>query len=119
LKPSCGRYNVVELIRGKNSKKSMNRVRNYLAVSLVVAALCTDRVVVAAPTAPPVAQMASRLMHRLSGSFSRVMPSATVCQSRLPERSNQTSASAISANWAQPCQITLSPFEFRLPPPSL
>jgi hypothetical protein len=119
LNPLYGRYNVVELVRRKSSKKSMSRVRNYLAVSLVVAALCTDRVVVAAPTAPPVAQMASRLIHRLSGSFSRVMPAASVCQSRLPERSVQNSTREIAADWAQPCQIAFSPFEFRLPPPSL
>ena len=97
--------------------------RQLLAVVAVTAALCADQVVAAAPAnrteAGQAASLASRFVNRLSQSFRRTVAAALprpaaeavgpVCPGvrRLPN--------ALQAPVLHP---TLSPFEFRLPPPA-
>ena len=98
--------------------------RQVLAVVAVTAALCADQVVAAAPAsgaeARQVASLASRFVNRLSQSFRRTVVaelprpvSEPVGRTRhLVQRLDST----VRAPAAHP---TLSPFQFRLPPPVL
>jgi hypothetical protein len=97
----------------------MSKARHILAVVAVATALCADQAVAAAPApAPHVAEMAGRLVDRLSQPFRRTLPSALKPINRYsPARIVAVTLcrpmSAISA--ARP---EFSPFQFRLPPPT-
>jgi hypothetical protein len=97
----------------------MNRKGHAIALTLVMtAALCADRVAVAAPQLRPQrVSVAARVMQRLTVSLCRVVPLARVIETR------QSQASAIPlarAHKSGPIlRPPLSPFEFRLPPPAV
>lgn len=97
----------------------MSKARHILAVVAVATALCADQAIAAAPTPTPhVAEMAARLVERLSQPFRRTVPSAvrpinrsraTFVQVAIPPRE-------VVVAVARHCE--LSPFQFRLPPPT-
>jgi len=97
----------------------MPRSRHILAAAIVTAALCADRTISAAPLPRPhVAEMAVRLVDRLSQPFRRTAPSA-VCVIAFKDRSN--AQPLVLRNVVAPVVVVhcdLSPFEFRLPPPA-
>jgi hypothetical protein len=96
------------------------RTRQVLLALTVTTALCADQVAVAAPTLrPQVVELAGRIVNRLTRSFRQ---SVTV---ELPVHARQRSG-ALSA--PELCALTpasdvphrsISPFQFRLPPPAL
>jgi len=88
-----------------------------IAITLVAAALCADRAIVAAPMLrPQTTSIASRLVSRLSARFGRVTPAIRVYQ-------NQNDAvipaeKRIVVSDAPACfRMRLSPLLLRLPPP--
>ena len=100
-------------------------------MTLVATALCADRVVTTAPTiretlanasADPIARLATNLGSRFSGTFRR---SHTTSGVRLhQERREQSPAPVARTEDVAPpaaavCLAQGSPFQFRLPPPSL
>jgi len=96
----------------------MKRSRQVLAIALLAAALCADRAVAAAPALRPrVTTVASRLVTRLSVSFSRVVPSVRFFETR---RIGIVADSArIPTTDATEChRVRLSPLLLRLPPPA-
>ena len=98
----------------------MSRSRHILAVVAVTTALCADQVISAAPLPrPPIAEMAARLVTRLSQSFQRTVPG----EFREAVRHHPTSDRIEAAQSPLPepviLQCGLSPFQFRLPPPAL
>jgi hypothetical protein len=96
-----------------------SRSKHILAVVAVMTALCADRAVSAAPVSrTPVAEMAARLVIRLSESFSRVAPSNVRPAVRLELTSREGQVPAIIPQPSIVHHIALSPFQFRLPPPS-
>jgi|SRR5882724_12971008 len=98
----------------------MTRSRHILAVVAVTTALCADRVVSAAPLPrTPVAEMAARLVIRLSESFSRTAPSDVRPEVRCQTADAQPYARPAPAERPPLARTPLSPFEFRLPPPAL
>ena len=100
----------------------MTRARTRYAIAMTVvmsAALCADRVAVAAPQAraQQPASVASRVMDRLSLSLRRVVPSIKVIETRREGVSVEPRVAI-----PQPVLIAqrpISPFQFRLPPPTL
>ena len=96
----------------------MSRTRQILAVVAVTTALCADQVALAAPVQrPQVAEMAARLVDRLSQTFRRAVPNAV-----RPIDRSRVQTDAPSAPVAEPVAVLalnceLSPFQFRLPPP--
>jgi uncharacterized protein YggT (Ycf19 family) len=98
----------------------MSKARHILAVVTVTAALCADQVVAAAPMSrPQVSDIAARLVERLSQPFRRVTPSVVrpFVRSRFATAQSPVPVARPVAVFTQP--ITFSPFQFRLPPPSL
>ena len=102
----------------------MRRTRQVLAVVAVTTALCADQSL-AAPvrtTGPQVAELAGRLVGRLSQSFRRVVTSSIPQQARQHRPADQAApASVRDASPATPVAVrfTFSPFQFRLPPPAI
>jgi hypothetical protein len=97
----------------------MRKTRHLIAVTLVATALCADRLAVATPTAPPVAQLAGRLIQRLSGGFRQQLPSQRLYQ---PFRTSQRPMSLRPLASPEPIlalSLKISPFHFSLPPPAL
>ena len=98
----------------------MNRSRHILAVLAVTAALCADQLASATPVPKtPVVEIAARLVLRLSQSFPQ-----TVARDVRPEiRPQRFEATPVipptSAAEAIIAHQTTSPFQFRLPPPTL
>lgn len=102
----------------------MNRTRQIVAITLVATALCADRAV--ATVAPVQAQridarvtsLAERFVRRFSSNFQRVVPAMRLC-----ERSGGNALASITDRPAPAitfvAQQPMSPFQFRLPPPSL
>lgn len=100
--------------------RMMSRTRQILAVVAVTTALCADHVASAAPAQRgPVAEMAGRLVTRLTQTFRRVVPSAVRSPVRQPRLAAQTSPLAVASAPASPVRQPFSPFQFRLPPPTL
>ena len=97
----------------------MTRIRQALAVALVATALCADRPAVAAPVERSQPEsVATKLVEQLSVSFRRMAPVV-----RFDEVQHQEVSAVTRPTKAQPqrpcIQQELSPFQFRLPPPSL
>jgi hypothetical protein len=84
---------------------------------VMAAALCADRTAAAAPQVRPQPSVASRVMDRLSQSLRRVVPSVKVVEVRRDGDAVQSIVTAPEPLLIQ--QPSLSPFEFRLPPPIL
>jgi len=94
------------------------RSRQVIAVTLVAAALCADRVAVAAPvlrTQHKTSTATERLVTRLTSSFRRVIPAARVIQIRRDGLALLPCTIAPEPVHVSPSPI--SPFQFRLPPP--
>ena len=98
----------------------MSKTRHILAIVAVTTALCADRAVSAAPVGrPQVAEMAARLVDRLSKPFRHSVASVVRAPARqdyshvLPARPQSTPAPMLAVH------CDLSPFQFRLPPPAL
>jgi hypothetical protein len=97
----------------------MRRTKHVIAVVVVATALCADRSLSAAPT-PRVesSSLARTLASKLTSSLRRaVAPSVSVAPTRSEEQV-QTFALPIHEE-ASGVRSTFSPFQFRLPPPSL
>jgi hypothetical protein len=98
----------------------MTRSKHILAVMAVTVALCADQVVSATPLPrTPVAEMAARLVTRLSQSFART--AATDIRSEVRRRGSDTPSQTWEAIFNEPTVThrAVTPFQFRLPPPSL
>ena len=98
----------------------MSKARYIVAVVAVTTALCADQVATAAPiSSPPVAQIAARLVERLSRPFRRTVPNVVRAgMQRQPEAADAPAplprpASVVALN------REFSPFQFRLPPPTV
>ena len=87
----------------------------------VTTALCADRAAVAGPAArvarPQVSELASRLVSRLSQSFRRVVASALSAPLRRAA-AGRTRQQRLCPAVAVVPHRPLSPFQFRLPPPT-
>jgi hypothetical protein len=97
----------------------MTRIRQALAVALVATALCADRPAVAAPLerAQP-ESVATKLFEQLSVTFRRMAPAVRldeVHRGEVPVVARPTKPEPQLPRTQQ----TLSPFQFRLPPPAL
>lgn len=96
----------------------MSKARHILAVVAVATALCTDQAIAAAPTPTPhVAEIAARLVERLSQPFRRTVPNAVRPMNR--SRAALTGAMMVlcPSPVIAPEHRNFSPFQFRLPPP--
>src|SRR5256885_330891 len=105
----------------------MKRTRQVLVMTLVATALCADRVT-AAPqfradlqsTADPIARLAKHLATRLSVKFRRVVPSAVgLHQARPQDAATPVVASRVAPSFPTLHATDASPFQFRLPPPTV
>lgn len=95
----------------------MRNARHVIAVTLVATAICADRVTAAAPVQQPMAQFAGRLMERLTVTLRRVLPATSLYEPRrLTMRPVKDPVRPAGAAIRVP-HLTLSPFQFRLPPP--
>src|SRR4051812_31979000 len=94
-----------------------HRSRQVIAVTLVAAALCADRVAVAARVLGPrpATTAAESLVSRLTSSFRRVVRSVKVIQTRREDGSVKATPLAPEPVIVAPRPVT--PFQFRLPPP--
>jgi hypothetical protein len=97
----------------------MTRIRQALAVALVATALCADRPAVAAPAerAQP-GSVATKLVEHLSVSFRRMAPAVRFDEVHHGEVPAVIAPAKIERQLVR-IQQTLSPFQFRLPPPAL
>jgi hypothetical protein len=98
----------------------MKRSRHILAVLAVTAALCADQLASAAPLPKaPVVEIAARLVIRLSESFPRAV--ARDVRPQVRSERFEASAEVAPAPMAEAvvAHRNVSPFQFRLPPPSL
>ena len=96
------------------------RTRQVLLALPVTTALCADQVAVAAPAArPQVAGLAGQIVNRLTRSFRQTV----TIEMPVHARQRWTAASEPEAlaldGSADVVHSELSPFQFRLPPPSL
>ncbi len=98
----------------------MRKARYVLVATLLATALCADRAMAAAPMLrPEVVQLAEKLVSRLSVSFSR-----TVCTVRFFSDRRQGNVYAAArfvpeSTTAPAHSLQLSPFQLRLPPPTI
>jgi hypothetical protein len=98
----------------------MSKSRHIFAVLAVTAALCADQVASAAPLAKaPVAEMAARLVIRLSQSFARTASNDVRPEVRRPGTVPQVTTWDATMHEPVGAHQAISPFQFRLPPPSL
>jgi hypothetical protein len=97
----------------------MKNARHMIAVTLVATAICADRTLPAAPAEPQASHFAGRLIQRLSVNLRRVVPATCLYQPRRfglpPPQISNPRPEALLVDLRPP---RLSPFQFRLPPPS-
>src|SRR5437763_17192377 len=96
------------------------KTRQVLLALTVTTALCADQVAVAAPTLrPQVAELAGQIVTRLSRSFRQsVNVELPVHARRHPAPPVRTELSVMTPAESVPHR-PVSPFQFRLPPPSI
>jgi hypothetical protein len=93
--------------------------RHVILLTLVATVLCADRALAALPAMnQTVAQVAGRVAAKLAGNLRR-----TTRDYRSVQWKNQ-SAPVVIASWPQivptdPNHFTFSPFQYRLPPPTI
>jgi hypothetical protein len=102
--------------------------RQVLALVVVTTALCADHVTTASPALrapvatrdqmPPVVQLAGRLVSRLSQSFGRAVPSALPTEAQHPQPPAPQHERTLDDQSICVAPAPLSPFQFRLPPPT-
>jgi hypothetical protein len=97
----------------------MTRIRQALAVALVATALVADRPAVAAPVerAQP-ESVATKLVEHLSVTFRRMAPAVRLDEVRQVEVPVVAQPTTSQPQLSR-IQQTLSPCQFRLPPPTL
>jgi hypothetical protein len=97
----------------------MKNARHVIAVTLMATAICADRSLSAAPAEPQASHLAGRIIQKLSVNLRGVVPAICIykprqfglaCARAARPRFNVIPADFVSAQ--------LSPFRFRLPPPS-
>jgi hypothetical protein len=96
----------------------MRHARHVIAVTLMATAICADRVAPVAPAQPPATHFATRLIERLSKNLQRVLPAVTLYQPNrfgLEPAARRPLPIADQGFFHASC---LSPFQFRLPPPT-
>ena len=95
------------------------RTRQVLLALTVTTALCADQVAVAAPTMrPQVVELAGRIVNRLTRSFRQSVTVELPVDAR--QRSGEPSRPELSVvPESDVPHRSLSPFQFRLPPPAL
>ena len=97
----------------------LRATRQVLAVVAVTTALCADQVVQAAPVArTQTIELAGRLVMRLAQRLRRVVASIRPWQERLRGLAQVRRTSLVLVP-AMVAPRRISPFQFRLPPPSL
>jgi len=109
------------MVRANNEplrQELMRHSRHILAVVAVTTALCADQLVVAAPVpTAPVAEMAARLVVRLSETFSHAAPRSVGPEIQLHRTDAQPQVWQPAPQEQVVLGYSLSPFHFRLPPP--
>ena len=88
----------------------------------VTTALCADQVTAAAPTLrPQVADLAGRIVNRLTLSFGRTVAGASQVRPRTQALTCPAESRTVVSPTATPAYAHQphSPFQFRLPPPAL
>jgi hypothetical protein len=102
---------------------SISTTRRVLAVMAVTTALCADQAAMASPAARPqpveFAQLASRLVTRLAQNFQRTLPAVIREPARQQRFAPIAATSDVSATAIAAPHASLSPFQFRLPPPAV
>jgi hypothetical protein len=97
----------------------MRNARHVIAVTLMATAICADRSLAAAPTEPQASHLAGRIITRLSIKLRGVVPAVCIYKPRqfglACARAAAPRFNLIRADFVSP---QLSPFQFRLPPPS-
>ena len=95
------------------------RTRQIFLALTVTTALCADQVAVAAPTMrPQVVELAGRIVNRLTKSFRQTVTVELPVDAR--QRSGDTSRPELSVvPESDVPHRSISPFQFRLPPPAL
>src|SRR5687768_16682547 len=99
----------------------MRRSRHVIAVIVVATALSADRAVSAAPQAKPhVTNYARSLASKLSTGLRRAVPAVTFVEHRRDEVSPQVTED-MPTEVGRPAvhAVQGSPFQFRLPPPTV
>ena len=96
----------------------MSRAKYLFAVVAVTTALCADQAAPAAPLPrPQVADMAARLIDRLSQPFRRSVPNSIRVDDRRPSSQSELTVLPNRPVVAVVLHCELCPFQFRLPPP--
>lgn len=98
----------------------MRNAKHIVAVMVVAtAALCADRAVAAAPvqSRPAVADLARQLATKLSVNLRRVVPAIRMSYSTYVAFSTPCDVRFVDTTPPISHGLTLSPFQFRLPPP--
>jgi hypothetical protein len=97
----------------------MRNARHVIAVTLMATAICADRGLPTAPAEPQAtSHFAGRLMERLCVNLRRTVPAARLCQARRVDlRSTDSAAPRLDSLTLSFISPSLSPFQFRLPPP--
>ena len=86
----------------------------------VTTALCADQVVASAPTLrPQVSNLAGRIVNRLTTSFRQTVAGERPVQVRHPGPAPRASRGGVGPQVVLPVHRPLSPFQYRLPPPTL
>jgi hypothetical protein len=97
-----------------------HRTRQVLLALTVTTALCADQFAVAAPTMrPQVAELAGRIVNRLTSSFRQAVTVEMPVHARQRFGAAQDRLAPIDPSSVDIAHTPLSPFQFRLPPPSL
>lgn len=98
----------------------MRRLGNILAVTLVALALCADRATAAAPAVRPhISQVTRQVVRQVTKRFQRVVPAVKIVQDRQEGLRRVTSPVFPPQTPAGLHDTATTPFQFRLPPPSL
>jgi hypothetical protein len=96
------------------------KTRQVLLALAVTTALCADQVAVATPTLrPQVADLAGQIVNRLSRSFRQAVSVELPLHARQRGTLQRPSAQRVSPVSAPIAHHPVSPFQFRLPPPTL
>ena len=96
----------------------MKNARHVIAVTLVATAICADRSLPRASAEPQTAHIAGRLMERLSVNLRQTVPAARICQPRrFGLRTVEIARTPAHDFTISFVPVSISPFQFRLPPP--
>lgn len=96
----------------------MRQTRHILAAVVVASALCADQAAAAVPAARgPVVSFTQRITQRLSVRFVREQPALALAERRA-ERPERVVVAALVPVETPPVRVRLTPFQFRLPPPT-